>query len=77
MSMLLALAGTLDPCPMQDAKVSDVVNDGSKVRVMVAVLDQAIDSRICSLCQFYIIVSLSFRSAFSMKMMHLLHSFHL
>jgi hypothetical protein len=51
MSTLWALTGTLDPRPMQDAKVSDVVNDESKVRVVVAVLDQAIASRICSLCR--------------------------
>jgi hypothetical protein len=37
MSTLWALTVTLDPRPIQDAKVSDVVNDGSKVRVMVAV----------------------------------------
>jgi hypothetical protein len=31
MAALWALTGTLDPRPMQDAKVMDVVNDESKV----------------------------------------------
>lgn len=31
MSMLWALTGSVDPRPFQDAKVSDVVNDASKV----------------------------------------------
>jgi hypothetical protein len=35
---------------MQDAKVSDVVNDGSKVSAMVVALDQAIASCIFAHC---------------------------
>lgn len=31
MATLWALTGTLDPRPMQDSKVSDIVNDESKV----------------------------------------------
>lgn len=38
MATLWALTGTLDPRPMQDAKVSDVVNDESKVCVVVVVV---------------------------------------
>ena len=34
MATLWALTGTLDPRPMQDAKVADVVNDDSKVSVV-------------------------------------------
>jgi hypothetical protein len=49
-STLWALTGTLYPRPMQDAKVSDVVNDGSKVSAMVAALDQAIASCIFAQC---------------------------
>ena len=35
MAALWALTGTLDPRPMQDAKVTDVVNDESKVRRLI------------------------------------------
>jgi DNA repair exonuclease SbcCD ATPase subunit len=33
MSILWALTGSLDPRPVQDSKVADVVNDASKVSI--------------------------------------------
>ena len=34
MSALWALTGSIDPRPVQDDKVSDIVNDLSKVRIL-------------------------------------------
>jgi DNA repair exonuclease SbcCD ATPase subunit len=38
MATLWALTGTLDPRPMQDAKVADVVNNDSKVSALCFLL---------------------------------------
>ena len=39
MAALWALTGSLDARPLQDSKVSDVVNDDSKVRIGIGVCD--------------------------------------